>query len=74
MAQQCDANGKNNPTRILPDMSICRAKHSELSNEFAYCLVDNSFECKYAEPYKFKTFCFHPNREEIIARTKDGQY
>jgi hypothetical protein len=34
-------------------------------------LVDKP-TCKYAEPFNSKTFCFHPKRDEIIARTNSN--
>lgn len=61
---------KKLPARKLPDMAVCRAEHTETSFHLAYCLVDNPAGCQYAEPFKIKNFCFHPSREEIIARTR----
>jgi hypothetical protein len=70
MALKVDLNKKENSIPIFPDMSTCRAEHTNLSNEFVYCLVDKPVDCKYAEPFREKTCCFHPHRWEIVARTK----
>ena len=37
---------------------------------YADCLVDGSSDCRYALSFGFHYFCQHPEREEIIARTK----
>jgi hypothetical protein len=72
MSDEEKINDKTGPTRILPDLAICRAKLSGVI-DLAYCLVDEPYGCKYAEPHRDKVFCFHPTREEIIARTHHGQ-
>jgi hypothetical protein len=28
--------------------------------------------CRHAEPFNSKIFCFHPKRDEIVARTDSG--
>jgi len=66
-----DISDKTMPKRVLPDLAICRAMHSGVI-DLAYCLMDKPHGCKYAEPFKGNSFCFHPKREEIIARTQMG--
>jgi hypothetical protein len=62
------ASGKIKRTLMPPDLSTCRAQASHLIKALAYCLV-NKPGCKYAEPFNSKIFCFHPKRDEIVART-----
>ena len=54
----------------LPDKAVCRAKDINLPS-FAACLLKNSYQCHYATPYGNEIYCSHPNREEIIKKTKD---
>ena len=69
MSLKADMSGKPNPSWIPHDISICRAKPSEISG-LAYCLMDEyAKKCLYAEPLRDRTFCFHPRRAEIIAGT-----
>jgi hypothetical protein len=62
------AGGKSKTTLMPHDLSACRAQVSKTISALAYCLLDKP-TCKYAEPFNSKTFCFHPKRGEIIART-----
>jgi len=62
------ANGRVKTTLMPPDLSACRAQVSKTISALAYCLVDKP-KCKYAEPFNSKIFCFHPKRDEIVART-----
>ena len=57
------------PARTLPDVAICRAGHAGFG-DYADCLVDAPSDCPYALSFGFHYFCRHPEREEIIARTK----
>jgi hypothetical protein len=72
MPRKDEINDNNKPARVLPDVAICRARRSGVI-DMAYCLVDKPHGCKYAEPFKGKIFCFHPEREEIMARTDIGR-
>jgi hypothetical protein len=62
------AGGKSKTTLLPRDLSACRAQVSHTISALAYCLVDKP-TCTYAEPFNSKIFCFHPKRDEIIART-----
>ena len=66
------AAGKFKTTPRPPDLSACRASFSQTIKALAYCLMDKP-HCKYAEPFNRKIFCFHPKRDEIVARTDSGQ-
>jgi len=57
------------PPRILPDVEICRAKDIGIE-EFGLCLVLIPVECKYARCTTELSFCNHPQRQEIVARTE----
>jgi hypothetical protein len=65
------AGGNSKANSTTPDLSVCRARVSRTISVLAYCLMDKP-ACKYAEPYHSKIFCFHPKRDEIIARTNSG--
>ncbi len=65
------ASGKIKSTLVPPDLSACRAQVSHSIRALAYCLV-NKPNCKYAEPFNSKIFCFHPKRDEIIDRTNSS--
>ncbi len=54
--------------RVLPDMQICRA--TDLITDFANCLVERPYECRYAMSFGNGFFCKHPDRKTIIANTK----
>ncbi len=71
-SNKSNADGGNpapKPKVTLPDTAHCRVKYSHLVG-FFNCLVSNPEGCKHAEPYKDSIFCFHPDRKEILARTK----
>ena len=55
--------------RVLPDMEICRAEDMGIA-EFAKCLVEHPWECKYALSFGYGFFCWHPNHKEIARNTK----
>ncbi len=69
MSLKDDKNDGHDPHRILPDFLICRAMPSGIS-DLAFCLVKKPESCKYAEMLHGVTYCFHPDRAEIIAGTK----
>jgi hypothetical protein len=58
------------PERQLPDPAICRAKPAGWG-DYADCLVDGPYLCRFALPFGFRYLCLHPERAAIIARTKD---
>jgi hypothetical protein len=60
------------PARTLPDVAICRARHSGFGG-YADCLVDKPGDCPYALSFGHGCFCLNPEREEIVARTKAKQ-
>jgi hypothetical protein len=68
MAKKYDINAGFNPFDGLPDISKCRAQPSGIA-DLAYCLMTSHPQCGYAEPLHDKVFCFHPRRQEIIAKT-----
>jgi hypothetical protein len=55
--------------RKLADAAICRARHAGFGN-YVDCLVDLPTECKYALSFGYGYFCKHPERDQIVARTK----
>jgi len=57
------------PERKLPDPAICRAKRAGFG-DYADCLVHLPVECGYALRFGEGYFCQHPQRADIIARTK----
>jgi hypothetical protein len=57
------------PERKLPDPAICRAKHAGFG-DYADCLVEYPYQCAYALHFGQDFFCQHPQRADIIARTK----
>jgi hypothetical protein len=57
------------PSRTLPDKAICRVRRGGLA-DLLHCLVPEPDECEYAEPHAGDMFCFHPKRDEILARTE----
>ena len=60
------------PARTLPDPAICRARYSRFG-DYADCLVDAPYDCRYALGFGLRFLCRHPERGEIIARTKADQ-
>ena len=66
---QGGGGGRPKPKRTLPDFAICRAKPSGFA-DYADCLVDSPDDCRYALPFGNYYHCLHPDRADIIARTK----
>ena len=58
--------------RTLPDVAICRARHSGFGG-YADCLVDAPSSCRYALSFGNGCFCLNPEREGIVARTEAKQ-
>ena len=58
--------------RTLPDVAVCRAKASGFA-DYADCLVDRPHYCRYVFGFGSYFHCLHPDRAEIIARTKAGR-
>jgi hypothetical protein len=56
--------------RKLPDLSICQVKLSGIADLVCCCLLDDPSFCMFAERWAFKTFCFHPQRLEILAQNE----
>jgi len=52
----------------LRDPAVCRAR--QIHDDLVECLVEQAVECKYALRYGFGWFCRHPQRHEIVSRTK----
>jgi hypothetical protein len=72
MPNQVSSRSERRPERKLPDPAICRAKHAGFG-DYADCLVDAPFECRYVLGFGFHYHCLHPERAEIIARTTADQ-
>jgi hypothetical protein len=60
------------PARELPDVGICRGRHSRFGG-YVDCLVDKPSSCPYALSFGHGWFCRNPEREEIVARTEAKQ-
>ena len=60
------------PARTLPDVALCRAKASGFA-DYADCLVDRPYSCRYVLGIAHYFHCFHPDRAAIIARTEAEQ-
>ena len=60
------------PARMLPDVAICRARHSGFGR-YVDCLMHNPSRCPYALSFGYGGFCRNPEREEIVARTEAKQ-
>ena len=60
------------PARTLPDVAICRARHSGFGG-YADCLVDAPSSSRYALSFGNGYFCLNPEREEIVVRTEAKQ-
>jgi len=61
-----------NPQRKLPDVAICRAQPAGFG-DYVKCLVHFPVECEYALSFGYGYFCKHPERDQIVARTKPCQ-
>jgi hypothetical protein len=72
MPNQDSSGSERKPERTLPDPAVCRAKLAGFG-DYADCLVDAPFECRYVLGFGFHYHCLHPERAEIIARTKAAQ-
>ena len=71
-AQAANGDGhrpKPKPARKLPDPAICRAKSAGFG-DYADCLVGYPDGFQYALAFGLRYLCRHPERAEIIARTK----
>jgi hypothetical protein len=68
MPNQDSRRSARRPERKLPDPAVCRAKPAGFG-DYADCLVDAPFECRYVLGFGFHYHCLHPERAEIIART-----
>ena len=55
--------------RTLPDVQICRVRDIGIT-DFADCLVQNPFECKYAPSFGNGFLCQHPDWKEICQKTR----
>ena len=53
---------------VLPNLKFCRVKDIDI-DQFAVCLVNTPYNCKYALAFGDGYFCMHPNREEMIQNT-----
>ncbi|MBI5686053.1 MAG: hypothetical protein HZC54_13355 [Verrucomicrobia bacterium] len=57
------------PIQSLPDPDICRAK-GRSCGDAAWCLVAGPARCRYQVAFGVHRLCRHPQREQIVARTK----
>ena len=72
MPNQDSSRSERRPERKLPDPAICRARPAGFG-DYADCLVETPFECRYVLGFGFHYHCLHPERAEIIARTMAEQ-
>lgn len=54
--------------RPLPDLAACRALR--VLPTLVECLVMKGHLCPYSTPFGSGLFCEHPERDQIVARTK----
>jgi len=54
-------------SRIIPDNAHCAVLRSGVA-DLCYCLVPNPEHCPYCEQFRFRYFCFHPDRLEMADR------
>jgi hypothetical protein len=66
------SRSEGKPERTLPDIALCHAKASGFA-DYADCLVDRPYHCRYVFGFGSYFHCLHPERAEIIARTRAGQ-
>ncbi|HVM51509.1 MAG TPA: hypothetical protein VMU04_25985 [Candidatus Acidoferrum sp.] len=60
------------PQEAAADSTVsdaCRAKPVGNITEFAECLVKGHDDCRHGLRFGESRFCWHPRRQEIIART-----
>ena len=69
-----DARGSAcRPARREPDISFCRARHSDLADHVD-CLADEPDRCAHSLCFGSCGFCLHPRRNEIAARTEAARH
>jgi len=61
------------PARREPDISFCRARHSDLADHVD-CLADHPGRCPHSLCFGSCSFCLHPRRNEIAAHTEAARY
>lgn len=64
-----DNTPRNWPKSKSPDLAKCRAKLAGFEN-YTDCLVKFGAVCEHAMSFGHGYFCRHPERDQIIARTK----
>ena len=60
------------PSRSEPDLDSCRAKVAGFG-DYVDCQVLNPAACIHALSFAEGHLCLHPERNEIVARTKTGR-
>ena len=56
-----------------PDPARCRARELTSAKDLADCLVEPLPACKFLLSFGNGGFCQHPERDRIIARTRERQ-
>jgi hypothetical protein len=64
-----DNQSQPQPTGTSPVRAACRAQLAG-ANNLAYCLVPNPENCEHILFFGTVIFCFHPDRQAIIDRTR----
>lgn len=65
---ETDNEKPTNDYKQLPDLAACRALR--VLPTLVECLVVKGHLCPYATPFGNGLFCEHPERDQIVARTK----
>lgn len=55
---------------VVPNPSKCKARLVAVGHEPAWCLARQGARCRFSLPYGSSLLCGHPDRAQIVARTK----
>lgn len=58
-------------TWLSPKVAFCRARRFGLS-DVVFCLMEDARNCAFAISSGQSVFCRHPERDKIIAQTKNA--
>jgi hypothetical protein len=72
MAIQDNTPSEFKPALGAPDFDNCRARSLGFS-DIVFCLKEDPRNCIYSLRFDTSFFCIHPQRLEIVARTKAAQ-
>jgi hypothetical protein len=65
---QSSHESKPSTARTLPDQTICRVKSANFG-DYADCLVEHPFQCRYALGLGGGFLCLHPQKNDFVMRT-----